>query len=347
MFGKKKKVQSVDEILGNYNTCSFCDDNISFGSDYTDGNFIPLAISNSNCRNLFWNFNDKFPICPLCKLVLLCTPAGCTEVFKGYLSDKYDKKYYGFVSMDGDLYELIKQNNNFRKTSKRGAAFEEFILDSIKKNKKISTWQLENILYIEFNADYRSKNSKLNYYNIPTYLARFLRDNSGMFDKIVNYKERMKVFDIILQRKDLKHIIDLELRESIKGDGYNNTMPLIKIRNYLKQYKGGCKSVDKIASKNLSFLYFQGLDISKIYKNSNSENKIPGLSYRLLNAAKADNKKEFMDTIIRIYMSVEKEIPMLFLEVMKEDKLDFQEIAHSFITGLNSKNKEEGEKENE
>lgn len=345
LFGKKRKAESVNSILENYNNCRICDDNLSFGDDYTDGNFIPLAISNSNSKNLFWMFDSRYPICPLCKLVLFCTAAGCTRIFKSYLNEKYDyndKLYYGFVSIEGDLTELIQENDNFRNITKKDGTFEEFILDSVKQNKKISSWQLENILYVEFNADYRSRNSKLNYFNIPTYLVRFLRNNYTELDSIKNSRERMKIFDLMVQRKDLKHVIDSELRELVNGEAYANRdiLRIIRIRNYLKQYKGGCKKVDEVAKKNLNYLYFQGADISKIYRLNNSENKISGLSYRLLNSAKAENKKDFMDTIIRIYMSVDKEIPMIFLEVMKESKLDFEEIAHSFIAGLNSRGKE-------
>ena len=345
LFGKNRKVESVDAKLKTLNKCSLCDDNISYGSDYSDGNFIPLAISNKNSKNLFWNFNDKFPICPVCKLVLFCTPAGCTKIFKKYMNDKLeynDKLYYGFISIDGSLKNLIKQNNNFRDISSKDGVFDTFLLDIIKQSHKISEWQLQNILYVEFNADYNSKNSKLNYFNIPTYLARFLKNDYVMLENITDTSERMKAFDAILKRNDIKHIIDSKLRDTLKGNAYalNNTMNLIKVRNYINQYKKGCKSVDDSTKKRIDAIYFQGIEVADTYRQKNNENQLCGISYKLLNAAKADNKKDFMDTIIRIYMSIEKKIPMLFLEIMKEEKLDFTEIAHSFITGLNSKIKE-------
>ena len=345
LFGKKRKAESIDTELEKLNKCSLCDDNLSFGSDYSDGNFIPLAISNDNSKNLFWNFNDKFPICPLCRLFLFWTPAGCKKCFKRYMDDKCDYNdtlYYGFVSTDGSLKELKAQNDNFMETSKKDGLFETFLLDSIKQAHKISEWQLQNILYVEFNADYKSKNSKLNYFNIPTYLARFLKNDYKILEGITDINERMRAFDSILKGNDLKHIIDSKLRDTIKEKPYalNNTMNLIKLRNYIKQYKKGCKNVDITIKKRIDALYFQGIEVANVYRQKNNANQLSGISYRLLNAVKADNKKEFMDTIIRIYMSIEKDIPMLFLEIMKEEKLDFAEIAHSFITGLNSKLKE-------
>lgn len=354
LFGKTRKVASIEAKLETLNKCRLCDENISFGSDYTDGNFIPLAISNDKAKNLFWNFNDKFPMCPLCKLILFCTPAGCTKVFKKYMDDKFDyndKLYYGFVSIDGSLKELTKQNDYFRDISSKDGVFETFLLDSIKQSHNISEWQLQNILYVEFNADYDSKNSKLNYFNIPTYLAKFLKNDYEVLENIKDSAERMRAFDAILKRSDLKHIIDSKLREVVnestkKENGaesvfaISNIRNLTKLRNYINQYKRGCSKVDVSIKKRIDAIYFQGIDIANIYRQKNNENQLSGISYKLLNATKADNKKDFMDTIIRIYMSVEKEIPMLFLDIMKEEKLDFTEIAHSFITGLNSMIKE-------
>lgn len=354
LFGKRRKVKSIATKLKTLNTCRFCDDSISFGNNYTDGNFIPLAISNEKAKNFFWNFNVEFPICPLCKFILFCTPAGCAKIVKKYMDDKFDyndKLYYGFISIDGSLSELIKQNDYFMDISSKNGVFETYLLDAVNRNHKISEWQLQSILYVEFNIDYDTKSSKLNYFNIPTYLAKFLRNDSRILENIKDPAERMRAFDAILKRSDLKHIIDFKLRtivneirkrENLAGSAFalSIIIKLIYLRNYIKQYKRGCSKVDVSSIKCIDAVYFQGIGIADVYKQKNNENQLTGISYKLLNAAKAGNKKDFMDTIIRIYISVEKEIPMLFLQVMKEEKLDFTEIAYSFITGLNSKIKE-------
>ena len=54
----------------------------------------------------------------------------------------------------------------------------------------------------------------------------------------------------------------------------------------------------------------------------------------MLNSIKAGNKKEFMDVVIRIHMSMGKDISPIFLEVMQDTDLDFESIGHSFISGL-------------
>lgn len=340
MFSKKVKYDSIDEFNKVYDKCSFCDSYMSYGSNYNDGSFLPLAISSSNA-NLFWNMNAKFPICPLCKLILVCTAAGTTRVYKNYLGSNYDfndKLYYGFISIEGSLKELIKENNTFKNLSSKDISFEEWLYDSLKQEKQISYWQLQNILYVEFNADYRSKNSKLNYYNIPNYLALFLNEQFNMIESIKSAVERVKVFDWILSRKDLKHLIDSEIRKKIKGQYVEvNILNLIKIKNKLDEYKqkGRCKKVNNESLKNIDWIYREGFALSQYYYSEEMKNKLPGISYKLLNAIKAGNKKDFMDSILRVYMSASRQVPKVILQAIKEETLSFSQVGHSFLAGLN------------
>lgn len=342
LFGKKRNEDSIERVLEKYNICSMCESEISLGSDYGEGNFIPLALSNSNSKNIFWNFNTKYPICPICKLVLLCTAAGSTDIFKSYLNDQYsynDKMFYGFISIEGHLEDLIKQNNNFINRNDKESSFSSYILDCIAENVQVSRWQLENILYVEFNADYNSKKSKMNYFNIPTYLAKFLKSNHRLMYSIKDKKLRMEIFDIILARKDLKVLIDKKIRGNLKEDNtvIINILSLIKVRKCLNLYKGEHEMENSKFEKKINFLYMKGSEIGKCLRNKGQENKIQGLSYRLLNSTKAGNKQEFMDTAIRIFMLVDMEIPIILLDVLKEQSLDFEDVAYSFISGLISK----------
>ena len=207
LWGKKRRFESLSKMDEAYNKCCFCDENLSYGSDYSDGNFIPLAISNDNCKNLFWDMNSKFPICPLCRLILLCTAAGTTKVYKNYLESNYsfnDKLYYGFISMEGSLSDLIKENNTFKNLSSKDISFEEWLYDSLIQERKISKWQLQNVLYVEFNADYRSKNSRMNYYNIPNYIASFLDNkDADILKEVKSSTERMRILEWIILRTSL------------------------------------------------------------------------------------------------------------------------------------------------
>jgi len=68
--------------------------------------------------------------------------------------------------------------------------------------------------------------------------------------------------------------------------------------------------------------------------------KVTGIAYRLLNATKAGNKDSFMDTLLRVYMSVDKPVPAVFLHAMHEREMDFATAANAFIAGMLSSENE-------
>ncbi|YAR63507.1 hypothetical protein ACUIAK_12800 [Bacillus cytotoxicus] len=48
----------------------------------------------------------------------------------------------------------------------------------------------------------------------------------------------------------------------------------------------------------------------------------------------------FLDTVMRLYMSVEKPFPRVFMNILDESNIDFASIGDSFIAGLISKEEE-------
>ena len=59
---------------------------------------------------------------------------------------------------------------------------------------------------------------------------------------------------------------------------------------------------------------------------------LDGYIYKMLNSIKAGNKKDFMDIVIRIHISMGKDVSPIFLEVMQNTDLDFESIGHSFYS---------------
>ena len=54
----------------------------------------------------------------------------------------------------------------------------------------------------------------------------------------------------------------------------------------------------------------------------------------MLNNIKAGNRKEFMDMVIRLHISMGKDVSPIFLGIMQDTDLDFEAIGHSFLAGL-------------
>ena len=141
-------------------------------------------------------------------------------------------------------------------------------------------------------------------------------------------------------------LIDRELRKKIKNEFVGtNIINVVKLKNILESYKaeGGYSKVNDAGLQTIDWLYKDGIMIAKIYHDNKMENKLSGISYRLLNSIKAGNKNEFMDSILRIYLSVDLPVPKNMLESIREEKLSFSQVGHSFLTGLNGYYKKEKE----
>ena len=324
-----------DELAG----CVMCGNYRGITEQYTEGHFVPLALSSENAKNMFWNFNLDREICAVCKLILFCTPAGATYIKKGYLSDD-ENEFYSFINMDTSINELKKYNYNLLQSRDKDHPFKAVIADMVTENKKKSEWQLSNILFVEFKASCGDKKCKLNYFNMPVYLAKFFKIQDQMISCIYNQKLRGATIDLLLNEKDLKQLITKVLFEKLKdiygsknisGIHGADCYRMVRVRYLVNAYKGGHTEVD---DKKLKVIRFSGETIREKYVKDNALNKLSGISYRLLNTAKAGNKKDFMDTVLRLFTSAQESVPILFLDVMAEKELDFESIAYAFISGL-------------
>lgn len=338
---KKKSIEDIKAYMGGLETCEMCGTYKGLINDYSESNFAVLGVSNDNAKNMFWNQDSTYSICDICKILLFCTPAGATYTKKNYIENE-DNEFYSFVNMDTSIDDIYNTNINLKKLKDRDNPFNDLVIDIVSENKEKSEWQLQNILFVEFKASIEAKKCKMNYFNMPTYLAKFFvnEKNSKLIQSIYNQRFKANVVDILLKNKDLKHLISKVLRDKIKDsleDGYKNNISLndifkaIKIRALIDSYKEG---VSKMNDKKLQVVKFAGHEIHDYYVNTNSKNKINGVAYKLLNAVKVGNKKDFMDTVLRVFMSAEKSVPSVFIEIMAEKDLDFESIGHAFITGL-------------
>ena len=352
---KKKDLNQIQEYLKEkaLSDCSMCNSEEILPSQYSEGNFIPLAVSSDNMSNFFWNQNVNLPICDVCKLILFCIPAGVTSIIKTVKDNgEYkEQNVYSFVNYDTNITELIKTNNNFRDRSKKEKTnynpYAEIILDIVDQNKQISNWQLENIFVVEFDAEYRAF-SRMEYFNITRPVAEFFtKYATDSLNKIKDYKYRVQVVDYILKNKDTKIIINNRIRDNFTNDIKNNidSYYATKARMNINLLKKGDKNMEGIEKNNkkLGAIYNIGIATREKFKQKNMENKLDGYIYKMLNCIKQGNKNDFMDIIIRLHISIEESISPIFIESMKEGDLAFEDIGHSYLAGLASNRYEKNE----
>ena len=356
---KNKEVEEIQKYLKEkvIQRCSLCENEIGLTTNYSEGNFVPLAISSDNARNFFWEQNVKMPICDICKLILFCIPAGITTITKTVKEngDYKEKQLLSFVNLDTSIDKLYKTNMNFgnksRYENKEGNPYTELILDIVEQDKQISTWQLENIFVVEFEAEYGAY-SRIEYFNIKRYVSRFFTQYSEQtLLKIRDYRYRLQIVDNVLKNKDIKYAINDRLRDELNKEntnGYNSFLAtrVRMILNLLKKEDIKMEEIKKSDAK-LKVLYNIGIQMHEELKRTGEENKIDGYTYKMLNSIKAGNKKQFMDIVIRIHMSMGKDVSPIFIETMQTEGLDFESIAHSFLAGLISNKYEKKDEDSE
>ena len=357
-INKEKNIEDIQKYLKEkvIKRCFMCENEIGLTTNYSEGNFVPLAISSDNARNFFWNQNVNMPICDVCKLILFCIPAGMTTITKAIKENgEYrEKQLLSFVNYDTGIDRLYKTNINFGNKSKyenrNENPYSELILDIVEQDKQVSMWQLENIFVVEIEAEYGAY-SRIEYFNIKRYMSIFFTQYAEKtLSKIWDYRYRLQIVDYIMKNKDIKYIINDRLRDEIKRgekkNGYNSFLAT-QIRMILNTLKKEGKEVEDIKKNNdkLYVIYNLGVQIHSELKNKGEDNKLDGYTYKMLNSIKAGNKKEFMDIVIRLHMAMGKDVSPIFIETMQTTGLDFESIGHSFLAGLISNKYEKKEEE--
>lgn len=355
---KSKTIEDIQKYLKDkvIKRCSMCENEIGLTTNYSEGNFVPLAISSDNARNFFWNQNVNMPICDVCKLILFCIPAGMTTITKTIKENgEYrEKQLLSFVNYDTKIDMLYRTNINFgnksRYENKNENPYSELILDIVEQDKQVSMWQLENIFVVEIEAEYGAY-SRIEYFNIKRYMSIFFTQYAEKtLSKIWDYRYRLQIVDYIMKNKDIKYIINDRLIDEIKKgekkNGYNSFLAT-QIRMILNILKKEGKEVEDIKKNDdkLYVIYNLGVQIHGELKSKGEDNKLDGYTYKMLNSIKAGNKKEFMDIVIRLHMAMGKDVSPIFIETMQTTGLDFESIGHSFLAGLISNKYERKEEE--
>ncbi|SHH83075.1 CRISPR-associated protein Cst1 [Caloranaerobacter azorensis DSM 13643] len=344
-------INNEDNSNSNYN-CFNCNRKISKLSkpasyDLTWINKIGVDMSRKTSH--FWNFYGDAFVCPICNLVYSCIPAGFTVVRDRGL----------FINQNSDVKTLISINNIAIDHNTRFEELEEKSYYAVSENLKQSVVEnmekeIDNIQIVKldsnndrrpytFNVLSKNKlkiiyeNKKLLRYLVNSYVKTDIGDYINIYSEVIK-----RLYDNKNQFDLINKLLYLNMNEKFAKIG--NIKIIIKINN---DYLGGIMKGKMISYNTIDKLQQLGFELKKAYEAKNSKNKISGISYRLLNALKTKNTDKFMDTLINAYMYLNKEIPIEFIEGLKDEDR-FQTLGYSFLLGLQGENgKKELDKENE
>lgn len=326
-----------------------------------------------------WDFNNYVAICPICRLVYSCVPAGINYAFNKGI----------FINYSMDLNDLIKINKkiNFEihENSYSGISIYKSIQDNMNENlNENSQYELSDVQVVRFYRDV-DKDSIKYYFNIinkvvletisscktelNTIKQGKYSENSNdkyiyneVMEKLLNNQNQFLLVQKLLHYK-LSIPDSTYYKVGIVSSILKINIKYLEEAGYVKKLENNLVDEARIAGHYLQKAYnISGkgkVEIDEVLQQESSENedkkknnnlaynkKLNGIAYRMLNALKTNNKHSFMDTLINAYMYVGKSIPKIFAENL-EDDLVFKNIGYAFITGMIGYIKEENKDKEE
>ncbi|MCR2045102.1 type I-B CRISPR-associated protein Cas8b1/Cst1 [Anaerosalibacter massiliensis] len=323
---------SLDKTKFRYN-CFVCDRNMNNLKNTLS--FLNQTGFDVNKKSSHvWEFNNDVAICPICKLVYSCTPAGITYVYNKGLYINDNSSMENAIDINYKVKnEILKEHE--MKTSLTYRALVNSIQEQFSDKVK---YELSDIQVIRF------EDEKYKFNLLSRKILRVIYDSRHDLNKLIKcgFKEGNTYFNIydlvidsLLNNQNLFILIHklLVYRLSSLKNCHFSTMQIVRMLNINFRFLEGIgymENLDKYIIKQSNEF---GEDLKKAYRGKKAEDKLNGIAYRLLNSLKVNNKDMFMDTVLNCYLYAQKSVPSIFLEGLKDD-LAFKNIGYAFVTGL-------------
>lgn len=281
-----------------------------------------------------WDFNNDVAICPICKLVYSCTPAGITYAFNNglYINDNSSMK--SAISINNKVKNEILKEHEIKSSLTYRA-----LVNSINEqfNDKVK-YELADIQVVRF------EDEKYRFNILSRKSLQVINDSRDDLNKLIKcgFKEVNTYFNIydlvidsLLNNQNLFILIHklLVYKLSIPKNCRFATSHVVRMLNINFRFLEGVGYMENLGKDIIKYGNKSGYFLRLDYKGKKAENKLNGIAYRLLNALKTNNKDMFMDTILNCYLYVQKEVPLIFLDALRDD-LAFKTIGYAFVTGL-------------
>lgn len=311
----------------------------NFSNDLSFLNSTGFDVSRKSSH--VWDFQNDIAVCPICKLIYSCVPAGITYFYnKGiYVNDNSSAQ--NAIDINNKIYMgIFKQNNDDRRLTYKA------LVESINEeyNDKIK-YELADIQLVRY------EDEKYRFNILSRQSLKMIKDSKNDLNKLVNCGFReistyFNVYELVIDRllnsQNMFTLIQklLHYKLSQPRDSYYNSYHMIRLLNINTRFLKGVgymKDLDKdkdIVELGNKAGYFLRRDYG------DSVDKLSGISYRLLNSLKTNNVDSFMDTLLNCYLYVKKPVPKVFLDTLRSEE-KFKTIGYAFVAGLIEGRKED------
>lgn len=321
-----------DKAKYKYN-CFNCErDMKDLKNDYGFLNNIGFDVARKSSH--VWEFNNDAAICPLCKLIYSCTPAGMIYAYSKGI----------FINDNAQIINLLNTNNKMRYEINNqdginmGSTYRALMNSLAQKYNESIKYEISDVQLIR----YENENYKFNI--LSKQILNILDDSKDELNKLVKtgYKEintYFNIYELVIDRLfnnqnlfTLIHKLLVFKLSSPKDCRFNNShvKKILKINIKFMEGMGFMDVNEKDIVKTASA---SGYYLREKYRQKGSVDKLNGVSYRLLNSLKTNNKDMFMDTLLNCYLYAQKSVPKVFLDALRDEE-NFKNIGYAFVTGL-------------
>lgn len=316
--------------------CSNCDQPMK--NYKNDLNFLNQTGFDANRKTSHvWDFNNDIAVCPMCKLVYSCLPAGFTYAYKQGMFINANAN----AKMLLDTNQLLQRNvlkpigeSILNETSPYVA-----LIQGIQEQQNKSTkYELAEIQVVRYETEtYR-------FSLLSKTTLKVISESKKQLDSLIKAGFReintsFSLYKLVMMRLfnnenlfTLIHktlVFKLSNVSNLYYQSFHIDQMLVINTNFLR----GIGRMEKISMKQVNYARYFGEHFKNLYKKRSNERKIIGISYRLLNALKTNNHDLFMDVLLNCCSYLGIEVPTVFLKSFEGDE-EFKTLGYSFVSGM-------------
>ncbi|NLY76934.1 MAG: type I-B CRISPR-associated protein Cas8b1/Cst1 [Tissierellia bacterium] len=329
-------------------TCFSCDREMKdFNNDLSF--LVNTGFDVSRKTSHVWDFQNDVAVCPICKLVYSCVPAGISYIYNNGIYVNDNSNVENAININNKIFkEIYKQKDEDKKLTYRALvnAINKEYSDKIK-------YELADIQLVRY------ENGKYRFNILSRKSLEVIRDSKIELDRLINcsFKEINTYFNIyelvidrLLNTQNMFTLVQklLYYKLSAPKNCYYNAFHVLNILDVNTKFMRGVGYMKHLEKDIVKLGNTSGYYLRERYRNKGSIDKLSGISYRLLNALKTNNVASFMDTLLNCYLYAKLPVPEVFVDALRNEE-QFKTIGYAFVAGLieGEKNVENGGEVNE
>ncbi|EQA3615739.1 type I-B CRISPR-associated protein Cas8b1/Cst1 [Listeria monocytogenes] len=283
-----------------------------------------------------WDFNNDVATCPICRLIYSCVPAGFTYVYgEGmFVNDSYGVEELHRVN-ERMRNSILRFNQDGINSTNTYRALVESITMENENNRR---YELADIQLVRY------ENEHYRFNLLSKKMLHIVNDSKGILKSLIRCGYKEGNLNVNLYKEVIQHLMNNEnlftlihkliyyKQTSVNGLYYNmgHVSGILDINTkFLKEME----VMTNISQNQLWFVQNCGKEFKEGYVKKKSENKISGITYKLLNSLKVNDKDGFMDTLLNSYSYLSMPIPDVFIKMFSNNEA-FKSVGYAFMLGV-------------